>query len=136
MAAYLIIGCGLFFLTEALIGLFKPGVYKAVEPESRKDRPFILPIMGSILIIWDMACVGLNIPPVYIEDWALVVLGIPFIYKGVLTAFPPTDCRKLWRKLNPNQDCGKVSVSEGFLSAAFFLFGEQYGSDNDAANVK
>ncbi len=89
MTAFLIIGCGLFFLTEAIIGLFKPGVYKAVEPNSRKDRPFLLPTMGSILFIWGITCIGFNIPPEYIEDWALIVLGIPFIYKGVLTAFFP-----------------------------------------------
>ena len=89
MTAFLIIGCGLFFLTEAIIGLFKPGVYKAVEPNSRKDQPFLLPTMGSILFIWGIACIGFNIPPEYIEDWALIVLGIPFIYKGVLTAFFP-----------------------------------------------
>jgi hypothetical protein len=124
MAAYLIIGCGLFFLTEALIGLFKPGVYKAVEPESRKDRPFILPIMGSILIIWGMACVGLNIPPVYIEDWALVVLGIPFIYKGVLTAFSPDRLQKTLEKIKSQPRLWKSKcVGRIFVSGILFIWG-------------
>jgi hypothetical protein len=124
MAAYLINGCGLFFLTEALIGLFKPGVYKAVEPESRKDRPFILPIMGSILIIWGMACVGLNIPPVYIEDWALVVLGIPFIYKGVLTAFSPDRLQKTLEKIKSQPRLWKSKcVGRIFVSGILFIWG-------------
>ncbi len=90
MTALLLIGCGLFFLTEALIGIFKRVVYKAVEPNSRIQRPLLLPMIGSILTIWGIACIGLNISPINIEDWVLLVLGIPFIYKGVLTVFSPT----------------------------------------------
>jgi len=89
MAIFLIIGCGIFFLTEAIIGLFKPGVYKAVEPNSRKDQPFLLPTMGSILFIWGTICIGFNIPPNQVEAWVLLFLGIPFIGKGIVMAFFP-----------------------------------------------
>ncbi len=124
MTALLLIGCGLFFLTEALIGLFKPVVYKAVKPNSRIQRPLLLPMIGSILTIWGIACIGLNIPPINIEDWVLLVLGIPFIYKGVLTVFFPDQLKDTLEEIKSQPGLWKSKcIGRIFVSGILFIWG-------------
>lgn len=124
MVAFLLIGCGLFFLAEAIIGLFKPGAYKAVEPNSRKDHPFLLPTVGSILFIWGITCIGFNIPPNQVEAWVILFIGIPFIGKGFIMVFFPNILKETLEIIKSQPRMWKSKcVGRIFVSGILFFWG-------------
>lgn len=103
--SFLVMGCGVLFLIEAWIGFFRPNTYEFLEPASRAERPFRLPLIGSILFTWGVICIGSSVPPDQTVDWILVILGAPLIYKGVLIAFFP-------EKLKENPDHIRATPKE------------------------
>ena len=81
-------------------------------------------MIGSILTIWGIACIGLNIPPINIEDWVLLVLGIPFIYKGVLTVFFPDQLKDTLEEIKSQPGLWKSKcIGRIFVSGILFIWG-------------
>ena len=82
MTSAFVITSGALFLFEASMGLFYPTIYQLVDPRVRVERPAVLPMVGSLLGLWGVACLVSSIPPTRFADWFLVAVGIACVQKA------------------------------------------------------
>ena len=113
------------------MGLFIPGVYRSLEPTSRRKKPLRLPLIGGGLALWGVVCLVfvLSIPPTRLAHWVLIAVGAACVYKGLLMAFRPDLLRDTSDHIDKNPrrwrlQCGLRMV----IGAAFVVWGAMTSS--------